>query len=220
MKTIRGEPLLWYHIKRLKKAIYPVFVATTSSKSDDAIEVFCRTNNIPFFRGDEFNVLERYHHCAKKYNIDPICRVTSDCPLIDGKLVKEGIDQFISIFANNLYLSNDTHLPNGMGYEVFSQTLLRQAWQNAQYDYELEHVTPYMYQNQFGNLRLVRLMNGEDNSRYRITVDTVEDFELIRCMIEDYRVDEMGYREIIRFLKKHPELVVINAHVKQKQLGG
>ncbi len=51
----------------------------------------------------------------------------------------------------------------------------------------------------------------EDLSHYRLTVDYPEDLEFTRIMIEKYNAARMNWREIIDLLKKHPELVEINA---------
>ncbi|WP_347458994.1 hypothetical protein [Clostridium botulinum] len=40
-----------------------------------------------YFRGPENHVLDRYYKCAKINNLDIIIRVTSDCPLLEPKLI-------------------------------------------------------------------------------------------------------------------------------------
>ena len=39
-------------------------------------------------------VLDRYYKAAKKFNVDNIVRITSDCPLIDIKIVNKVIKNF------------------------------------------------------------------------------------------------------------------------------
>lgn len=64
-------------------------------------------------------------------------------------------------------------------------------------------------------------MNAENHSHHRWTVDTPEDFELVRRITEAlYPVKpEFDTQDILALLKRHPEWAEINAHVRQKKLG-
>ena len=55
---------------------------------------------------------------------------------------------------------------------------------------------------------------------YRLTLDTPDDLELIRILIEDHEAAALGVDELIDLLDAHPELAAINQHVEQKKLGG
>jgi spore coat polysaccharide biosynthesis protein SpsF len=50
-------------------------------------------------------------------------------------------------------------------------------------------------------------------------LDTPEDLEVIRTLIEQYEALGLGVDQIIDVLSQHPELVGLNAHVEQKKLG-
>ena len=43
------------------------------------------------FRGNEKDVLDRYYKAAKENNAKIIVRITSDCPLIDSRLINKMI---------------------------------------------------------------------------------------------------------------------------------
>ena len=92
-------------------------MATTKKKSDNEI-VKIEKNKIFVFRGDELNVLKRYYKCAKRNQLKTIIRITSDCPLIDVKYVR----QLLNFKKNNYdYVSNiNNYLPDGMSCEIFS----------------------------------------------------------------------------------------------------
>ena len=47
------------------------------------------------FRGVERDVLSRYYYCAKAYKADHIVRITSDCPLIDPKIIDLMIRRYL-----------------------------------------------------------------------------------------------------------------------------
>ncbi len=212
---IGQQPLLKYHIHRLAQSGFPVILATTTNLTDDVIADFAKAENLPFYRGDENNVLSRYYFAVLDNQLDIIVRVTSDCPLIDGKLVGEAIEKYRQADNNNLYLSNaiERTFPRGFDFEIFSFTLLKEAFEKANTSFQLEHVTPYIKEH----AQHQHILLPQDFSNFRITVDTPEDFELIKILIEKYEAAKLNHLEIIGVLQKHPELVKINAHIEQKK---
>lgn len=212
--------MLQHHIDRLRRAGLPVYLATTSNASDHPIAAYAEAAAIPCFRGDEQNVLRRYYGCAKAHGLDIIVRVTSDCPLIDGSLIAEAVEQYLAAANENLYLSNvlERTFPRGFDFEVFSFKLLEDAFLNATQPGELEHVTPYINQNRSGVVQIQHISRQqEDASQFRVTLDTPEDLRLITCLIEHHQADRMNGEDIIAFLETRPQLSEINAHIEQKK---
>jgi spore coat polysaccharide biosynthesis protein SpsF len=216
-----GKTMLQHHIDRLHDADLDVYIATTTNASDDPIATYARQAAIPCYRGDEQHVLSRYYGCAKEHHLDIIVRVTSDCPLIDGQVIADAVQLYLSHNDEQLYLSNALQrtYPRGFDFEIFSFSLLEGAYKHAVEKADLEHVTPYINQNKSGRVKLLHYTQEEDASQYRITLDTPEDLELITLLIETYHAHELTGEQIIRLLKNHPELPNINAHVEQKKLG-
>lgn len=217
---LSGKTLLEYHIERLRWSGFPIYLATTINQSDDEIVALTNKLSIPNHRGSEDDVLSRYYECAQKYNLDVIVRVTSDCPLIDGNLIKEGIEKFLAA-GNNAYVSNCLvrTYPRGFDFEVFSFEALEQAFKNADEKPEREHVTPFIRNpDKNTNLVIVNQLRTVNAGQYRITVDEEDDFKLIEILIEKSHLADKHSDEIIEFLDNHPEIANINAHVEQKKL--
>jgi spore coat polysaccharide biosynthesis protein SpsF len=219
MLPVNGRPILGFQIDRLKKINIPLYIATTNKISDNTIEEFSRKNHLNFFRGDENNVLSRYFECASHFNLDVIIRVTSDCPLIDEELIKASVEEYINEGNLNLYYSNTIKrsFPRGFDFEIFSFELLSEAKKNAIDLIDLEHVTPFIWKNKGGKTELKQLVAKTDNSVFRLTLDTKEDFMLLKLLIEEHRANELKGEEIIRIMQNHPELAKINAHIEQKK---
>lgn len=215
-----GKPFLQYHIERLQQTGLPVLVATTNDGSEAPILDFCRQFGLPCFRGDEQNVLQRFYDCAREHWVQTIIRVTSDCPLIDGNIIAAGIKAYQQLGQDQVYYSNALvrTYPRGMDYEIFSFKLLEEAWRNATEDADREHVTPYIWKNRSGTVELVHDVAEEDNSRFRITLDTPEDKELLTRLIEDHKAHRLNCQAITDILKQHPELVEINKSIEQKKV--
>lgn len=218
--TAGGHSLLHHHIARLQAAGLPIYLATTTNASDDVLVDFAAAHGVPVSRGSETDVLARYQQCAAAHDLDVIVRVTSDCPLIDGGLVAQGVARYLAAADSRLYLSNagQRTYPRGFDYEVFSRELLEEAAARATLPADREHVTPYLHQNRPGTIRFENIARSADRSHYRLTVDTEDDYALIRRLIGEFNAATLGAEALIDLLDAHPELVALNAHVEQKKL--
>ena len=216
---INHQPVLQYHLERLAQSGYPVYLAITGNKADDTLAAYGLEHHLPVYRGEEQNVLSRYYEAARTFNLDIIVRVTSDCPLIDGNLIRQAIEEYLVHPDPRIYLSNclERTFPRGFDFEIFSFALLEEAFQQATTAGDQEHVTPYINQNKSGQVRFRHFTQPVDKSMYRVTLDTPEDFELIRILIADYQAQQLSARQICQLLDAHPELAQINAMVEQKK---
>ena len=61
--------------------------------------------------------------------------------------------------------------------------------------------------------------NKEDLSKFRLTVDTPEDFILISKLIEQFhnRWNDFNMEDILIFLKENPDLLKINAQYERNE---
>lgn len=224
LKEVMGKPLLEYQIERLRqvKLADEIIIATTTNDTDLPIVAQCARLGIPVTRGSEHDVLARYYEAAKLHHADLIVRVTSDCPVIDPSVIDEAIQFYLDHRAEYDYVSNalTQSYPYGMAAEVFPFRVLEEAHQEAIAEPEREHVTPFIYTRP-DRYRIGHVIHPENHSHHRWTVDTPEDFELVRRVIEAlYPVKpEFNTQDILMLLKRYPEWVEINAHVQQKKLG-
>ena len=221
LKPILGKPLLEYQIERLQrvKLADEILIATTTNETDEPIVELCNRLAVAYFRGSEEDVLGRYYQAATEHKADLVVRVTSDCPLIDPKVIDEVIDFYLKNQSNYDYVSNSLErtYPRGMDTEVFSFSTLQQAFWEATAQPDREHVTPFIHR-QSARYRLGHVIYSEDCSHHRWTVDTAEDFELIQKIIEAIypRKPNFTLEDCLSLLKKHPEWYIINSHVSQK----
>lgn len=226
LKKLEDKSVLSHVVYRVKqsKLIDQIIVATTNQKEDDQIVKECLKIGVEYYRGDEKNVLSRYYEAALDKNCEIIVRITSDCPLIDPEI----IDKMIKYFNDENkkyqldYLSNSLEetFPRGFDVEVFTFNSLKEAYGNANLEYEREHVTPYIYLNK-NKFTIKNYYNYENYSNYRLTLDTIEDYLVIQKIYENlYNADKIFYyKEIIKYLDQHPEISQINKDIKQKKLG-
>lgn len=221
LKKVLGKPLLDYQIERLKrsKLINKIVIATTTNKQDQEIVDFCKSRFISFYRGSEEDVLARYYETAKKYKADVIVRITSDCPLIDPVIVDKVVEEYLNDTTQD-YVSNtiERTYPRGMDTEVIQFSLLEEIHREAKSLTEREHVTAYIY-NHPAMYRIKQVKQVIDESHYRLTVDTIEDFQVTCTLIEFLYKDNplFSLHDVIRLLKEKPDLALINQHIEQKK---
>jgi len=223
LMEVRGKSLLEYQIERLRQVRLAdeLVIATTTNDTDQPIVELCERLGAAYYRGSEEDVLSRYYEAATQSGADVVVRVTSDCPLIDPGVM----DEVIALYINNRdkydYVSNtlERTYPRGLDTEVFSMAALEKAYNEAREQPEREHVTLFIYRRP-EQFPLANSSSATDYSYHRWTVDTPEDFALIkRIFMGLYPVNSrLTWLEVLDLLKEHPEWIEINAAVKQKEV--
>ncbi|MEM3364394.1 MAG: glycosyltransferase family protein [Candidatus Micrarchaeia archaeon] len=212
MMKICGKPLIWHVIERMKhsKNANVIIVATTTSKKDNPIVNLCKKENVPCYRGNEEDVLDRYYCAAKEHNLDIIIRVTGDSPLNDPILVDEMIDIFKK--GNYDYVANvKPPWMDGFDVEVFSFRILEESWKRADMKSQREHVTPYMRDS--GKFRVFYRKNDPRFENLQCSVDRKEDLifarRIYREMYKRGLDHKFTYRDVIQLLEEKPQLTDI-----------
>lgn len=217
MKSVLGKPLLAHHFERLLLSKLPIFLATTQDVEDDVLVQCAASYGIKAHRGDRGDVLRRFWTIAQRFDLKVIIRVTADCPLIDGPLIAMAVDQYLKRGDRDLYLSPclKRTLPRGLDFEIFSQSLLNQAYQLGHRSIDREHVTPYLYSPRPKNVRIAHVVEECNLSHWRLCVDAPEDLLLIEQLIQKHRADRLSGKELLNLLRKENHLFHINQNINQ-----
>lgn len=219
MKDLCGKTVLAHVIERVQQSGEEVVIATTDGSVDDAIVTEAEANGVGFFRGSEEDVLSRYYLAAKQFGFERVVRVTSDCPLYDGKLLRAMLDYWR---GDEDYLSNchERRFPRGLDTEIFTCAALERVHNEASEQPQREHVTPYIWQNpdQF----VIRHFKRQPNlSSMRWTLDTEEDWQFVQKVYDDlYDGNIFSTADAVKFLVENPEVAEINAEIEQKKVSG
>ena len=215
MKQLCGKSVLAHVIERLKHSSEAdrLIIATSELPADDVLVDECKKCGVDYFRGSDSDVLERFYRAAKTYELDHIARVCADNTLIDWEI----IDREIKIYREGQFdvVTSGKTVPLGLGCEIFSWSLLESARNNAVERYQHEHVTPYLYEH-YSNVYRYEL--AEDFGRFRFTLDTDRDWQLINniygalyCGADDFLL-----ADVVRVMNEHPDWFDINKDVHQK----
>lgn len=211
--------MIWHIINRLKKvkSVDQIILATTKKTEDDILEKIGLQNNIFTFRGDSNNVLKRYYQCAKKFDADPIIRITGDCPLTDPLLIDEMIEFYIT--HNYDYVSNTIKptYPDGLDVEIFSFKILEQIEKLTHLKSDREHVTSFILNNK-SQFKTFNFENKKDLSKFRLVVDEKNDLKLVRKIYAFMRPNTFfSFKTVLRLLAKNPNFLNINRDISRNE---
>ena len=222
LKEVNGETLLELHLKRILQAkkITKLKVATTTEEGADKIVEIAHRVGVETYKGSVDDVLERFFFAARDEAPDYVVRITSDCPLIDPKEIDKVIEA--CIFNDLDYASNTLNptYPDGIDTEVFRFSALERAYNEALLKSEREHVTPYIKKNSsFNGGTLFTSVNVEspiESSEYRITVDTQEDFMVVKELLENVG-KEADWIDYIKYLDSNQRVRDLNnSHMRDE----
>lgn len=213
LRVIGALPLyqIVYNRVAASELVDEVVFATTTNERDD---IFCdelSRKGIPYYRGSELDVLTRFKEAAETFDASVIVRITCDDPFKDPHIIDQCLLQMRdknAEFSSNII---EKTYAEGLDVECMSRHLLNIMSENAQLEYQREHVTPYFYEHK--NLyKYCSVVDDVDLSEYRLTLDDPIDLELMTDLYRDCNFD---YGVSYEFLKK----LIQSEHFKKKLVG-
>ncbi len=219
MLPVLGKTLLARMVERVQMSRhkFTIVVATSDESADDVIAAEADRIGVAVHRGSQTNLLDRHYRASRELDADVVLKIPSDCPLIDPRI----IDQVLGFYLDNNgeydYVSNlhPATYPDGNDVEVMSAPCLKLTWMEASRPLELEHTTPFIWENpHLFQIANVSWETGLDYSMsHRFTIDYREDYEFIKRVFEElypHRPD-FSCQDILDLLERNPELYELNA---------
>jgi spore coat polysaccharide biosynthesis protein SpsF len=216
LEDLAGAPALLRLFERLRRVNGQpkIVLATTTQERDDPIAALIATQpDIGLSRGPEEDVLKRYADAARHFHLDPIVRITADCPLIEPSCIDAVMDAFHAMpscqYADNV---RPRLFPHGYDVQIVSRATLDWLDKNTISARDREHVLVNIVDNpeKFRSAHVTP--KGESHPDLRITLDYPEDLTLIRAIYERlYPTNpQFGLEEILSLRKREPELFELN----------
>ena len=213
IKDICGKPMIVHLLDRLKLAGYPIVICTSALPEDDPLVKIAKQEQVEYYRGHPDDVLLRLTMAAAHFGVEAVVNCTADNPFVDPGYIVRLLDFH---WRNKYDFSKIDGLPFGtFSYALSTQAMARACEITVKTDTE-------MWGGYFTETGLFSwgALKAEDYwPELRLTVDTPEDFALISEIFNElYKPNEVfTLKEIISLCRERPDLVAINAHVKQKQ---
>lgn len=219
MLPILGKTLLFRMIERIKQMrnTVQIVIATSQENTDDKIAQEAASIGISCYRGSMTNLLDRHYQVGKLYNADVVIKIPSDCPLIDPRIIDEVIDFYYKTkgwydFISNLHPAS---WPDGNDVELMTMACLEKAWMAAKRPLELEHTTPFIWENpDLFRIANVEMEGGKDLSKiHRFTIDYQEDYLFIKEVFENlYPINPLfSCNDILTLLNDKKDIYELNA---------
>ena len=217
---ICNKSIIEFMVERLSSIsdIDKIVLVTGPKEINEQLVDEAKNLNIDFFCGNQENILDRFYNAALMFKPDRIIRVTGDCPLIDPHLIKKGLQIFNSNTFEILSNVRKRTYPDGLDFEILTRNILTKAWTdkfneftNRQTFYEtVLHPTKYLLEN--NTLHHYDLLNNENLSNIRLTLDYPEDYTLLSLIAENLYPNNkfFGLDEIMKFIKNNKNILHIN----------
>ena len=216
-----GKSDLEHIIDRLRrsKLVDEVVVATTINLQDDPIIALCEKVGCKYYRGSEDDVLLRVLEAAKSVNAEYIVEITGDCPVIDWRHVDNLIKMFF--MGEYDYASNtiERSFPRGFDVQLFPTKVLEEVNVTTRNPVDHEHVSIYIYTH----TEKYRLLNWKAHDKLKhpeleITLDTMEDYELIKNIFENLYPSNTDFsaEDVVELLLNNQKLIKILSNTYRK----
>jgi len=218
LKEVNSKSLIEILLYRLSRSVVidKIILATSINPENNILTEKVKKLGFEVFRGSEKNVLERYYRAAVPYNPEVVVRITGDCPIIDPLLVDEVIELFVKNDVDYVSNGDPPTYPDGLDTEVFSFSSLEETFNHAISPFEREHVTPYLRNND--KFKRLNYFNKTDLASERWTVDNVEDFEVVKCIINHFAPNlDFTWQDVMDIKKNHPEYFEANEGIKRDE---
>lgn len=203
LKKIYNQTVLERVINKLKKSkkIDRIIIATSSLKSDDRIEKFCKEKKIKCFRGSINNVYYRFVKIIKDLKNKNFIRISGDSPLIDYKLVDKAINIFVKKKPDLITNTFPRSYPQGQSVEIINGAVFLKFFKKIKKKSHKEHITKYFYEN-FKKFYIVNFSLNKNLNSINLSINTKSDFNIIKEIIKRSNDKNLGIKKLLKIFQK------------------
>lgn len=198
IRPIQGREMLRFLFQRLKnsKKTKLFIFATTLSKEDEVLVEIANQEGFNVFRGSTDNLVSRYYQAASYYDVDLICRVTGDCPFVNGEMIDYCLEKIIK--TNFDLATTKGNFPVGLDAEFFRKAALKNFLEkDLLSSSQKEHLTLYFYENK-EDYYIKDILPPEGwISDKSFTVDVKEDYDFASDLAERFENPNFSIAELI-----------------------
>jgi spore coat polysaccharide biosynthesis protein SpsF len=201
------------------KQLDEIVIATSTNELDEPVEALCKDWGILCVRGSEQDVMDRFYQASISSKASDIIRITADCPLVDPSSIDELILIHKSTQRQFDYILKEG-MPIGTTAELFTFEALKTARALTGQKHHREHIVTAFTDMKDRFRNLIFYSTGiEYAPELRLTLDTKEDYELLRRIFDQQAAkadSNIAIADVINYLRLNRHLLEINSRIKQK----
>lgn len=220
LRDLGGLPVLGWVVRAAQEStqVDQVVVATTTLAEDDATAAIAERAGAAVVRGPVDDVLTRFLFALDAWPADAVVRLTSDCPLLDPRLVDAVVGCWRAVAGDVDYVSTtlDRTFPRGLDVELVAARALRDVDRTAT-GHDRVHVTSAIWSRP-ERFRLLGLRSAPRAEDLRVTLDTQEDADLLDALVARLGSGVPAWQDVVSALRADPDLAAVNALVRQKRV--
>ena len=213
IKKIKNKPMICHMIDNIKKIkqIDEVIVCTSTDGQDNELVNILKKNSYKYYRGSKNDVFLRLTNAAKKYNAKYIINIPADNPLVDPINIKKTI---IILKKKKYDFVRNYNIPiglfcYGMTMSSMKKICMIKKIKNTEVWYKFYTHTKFFKVKTINKIKKFKM-------NCRLTVDYIEDFLLIKKIIEFYeKKDGINIYDIKKYFNFFPKDKKINLHLNK-----
>jgi len=206
-KLINNKSLIEILVLRLMRKFGNkyLFICSSGKRSKKFLKYFFKKYKIRLFFGENKNVLGRIIHCAEKFKIKHIVRVTGDNPLTDCSAIKSLV---LEHYSNKNDYTFTTSLPHGTRPEVFSLPALKKCLKFMVDKNSSEYLSYFFLREDIYKIQNYNFKKHINIQNYlNISIDYKKDYILLKKLLKFYKNNLfISRKKIILFLSKNSKI--------------
>lgn len=213
---VSGQTVIEHIIDRarqIKRATH-IILCTSVNDEDSPLCEIAEKKGIPYFRGSEDNIIDRFVGAAAINNPDIGVRITGDNCLFSPEMVDLLLEEHIMY---EVEYTSTKQLPGGAKGDVFSVDALKKLHKMLQDSLASEYLSWLFADERFFKVKWVDVPAEFNRPHYRLHCDTPADLAFLRVIYKKLYngKDIVDFRKAMELLDNHPEIVEINKEIKQ-----
>jgi spore coat polysaccharide biosynthesis protein SpsF (cytidylyltransferase family) len=217
LAAIAGRPAIAHLIDRIAASRYidsrrDIVVTTSTDASDDPLVPVVEEAGASLFRGSLDDVVDRTHRALEAFRFDAFMQVDGDDAFADPHYMERTMETLLADPELDVVLCRG--LPLGMATKAIRASAVRRI--HERYVPGPNGTGAFLYFTESGLCRVGEI--GPDSPRHvhdtvRVTLDYPDDLRFFEALVAELGDRPFGTEEIVRLVRRRPELVQINTHL-------
>jgi spore coat polysaccharide biosynthesis protein SpsF len=215
---LAGEPLIWRLHERIRQSrhLSGIIWCTSTEPGDGRLADLARARGVDCHRGSPLDVMGRFLEASAGQREHTLVRITGDNPLTDPALLDAMLEAHWQAGAE--YTGNRLS-PRGTRAEVVERAALKRCHALLEHPESSEYMTLMLRRPDHFRVAWLEAVDSRlRRPELRLTVDTPEDYAVLRAIYEAFQGRPPELAEIISWLDANRAVRDANAAIQERTL--